>query len=314
MILAKSSGIIAYSCMRKEKNLPRTLEMVRLLSDLAQGLGFSQSRLPGVRFMRSNQNVPRSPIAYSPSIVIVAQGRKHGYLGGHSFTYDATHYLVLSVPLPFECEVEGTPDKPMLGLSIDVTPAVIAELLMQMESLPPASQSLSIHANPLGEELAESTLRLLEVLGSAEKSRILGPQIVREIIYQVLRTEEGGTLRALGAPHTHFGQISRALSRIHSEYSETMDMTTLASEAGMSVSTFHSHFKAITSSSPLQYLKTIRLHKARMLMVHEGITASTAAREVGYESASQFSREFKRYFGDGPASEAKRLRESLMRF
>lgn len=264
--------------------------------------------------MRSTQRVPRSPIAYEPSIVIVGQGRKHGHLGGQSFTYDPTNYLVLSVPLPFECETEGTPEEPMLGISIGVTPAMIAELLMKMENLPAVSQPASIHASPLDPELSEAAVRLLEAIGSAEKARILGPQIVREIIYRVLCIEESGTLRALGAPHTHFGQISRVLNRIHSQYAEALDMTMLAAEAGMSVSTFHSHFKAVTASSPLQYLKNIRLHKARMLMVHEGTTAAVAAREVGYESASQFSREFKRYFGGGPAAEAGRLREALMRF
>ena len=288
--------------------------MAALLADLAKGQGFSESRLPGVRFMRSSQHVPRSPIAYQPSIVIVAQGRKRGHLGALSFTYDPTNYLVLSVPLPFECETHGTPEEPMLGVSIGVTPALVAELLMQMDNPPPAEQPESIHASPLDPGLSDATVRLLEALGSAEGARILGPQLVREIVYRALLLEQGGTLRALGAPHTHFGQITRALNRIHSEYAETLDMTTLASEAGMSVSTFHTHFKAVTSSSPLQYLKNIRLHKARMLMVHEGTTAAVAAREVGYESASQFSREFKRYFGDGPASEASRLRESLMRF
>jgi len=288
--------------------------MAALLADLAKGQGFSESRLPGVRFMRSSQHVPRSPIAYQPSIVIVAQGRKRGHLGALSFTYDPTNYLVLSVPLPFECETHGTPEEPMLGVSIGVTPALVAELLMQMDNPPPAEQPESIHASPLDPGLSDATVRLLEALGSAEGARILGPQLVREIVYRALLLERGGTLRALGAPHTHFGQITRALNRIHSEYAEALDMTTLASEAGMSVSTFHTHFKAVTSSSPLQYLKNIRLHKARMLMVHEGTTAAVAAREVGYESASQFSREFKRYFGDGPASEASRLRESLMRF
>lgn len=288
--------------------------MAALLADLAKGQGFSESRLPGVRFMRSSQHVPRSPIAYQPSIVIVAQGRKRGHLGALSFTYDPTNYLVLSVPLPFECETHGTPEEPMLGVSIGVTPALVAELLMQMDNPPPAEQPESIHASPLDPGLSDATVRLLEALGSAEGARILGPQLVREIVYRALLLEQGGTLRALGAPHTHFGQITRALNRIHSEYAEALDMTTLASEVGMSVSTFHTHFKAVTSSSPLQYLKNIRLHKARMLMVHEGTTAAVAAREVGYESASQFSREFKRYFGDGPASEASRLRESLMRF
>jgi AraC-like DNA-binding protein len=311
MMLADSSPIIAYSSMSSFSPDPR---LARLLSELATGEGFSASRLPGVRFMRSTHKVPRSPIAYQPSIVIVGQGKKHGHLGTQSFTYDPTNYLVLSVPLPFECETEGTPEEPMLGLSVGVTPATVAELLMQMENLPPISNPRSIHSSPLDPGLSDAAVRLVEALRTADDARILAPQIVREIIYRVLRTEQSGTLRALGAPHTHFGQISRALNRIHSEYAEALDMTTLATEAGMSVSTFHSHFKSVTASSPLQYLKNIRLHKARMMMVHEGTTAAVAAREVGYESASQFSREFKRYFGDGPASEASRLRESLMRF
>jgi len=288
--------------------------MAALLSHLAKGEGFSESRLPGVRFMRSSRKVPRSPIAYQPSIVIVGQGRKLGHLGTQSFTYDPTNYLVLSVPLPFECETFGSPEEPMLGVSVGVTPALIAELLMQMDNPPAAEHPQSIHASPLDPGLSDTAVRLLEALGSAEGARILGPQLVREIAYRALLLEQGGTLRALGAPHTHFGQITRALNRIHSEYAEALDMTTLASEAGMSVSTFHTHFKSVTSSSPLQYLKNIRLHKARMLMVHEGTTAAVAAREVGYESASQFSREFKRYFGDGPAAEANKLREALMRF
>jgi hypothetical protein len=146
MMLAKYSGILAYSPMNSFSPDPRLAE---ILSGLAQGQGFSQSRLPEVRFMRSAQYVPRSPIAYSPSIVIVAQGRKHGHLGTQAFTYDPTNYLVLSVPLPFECETEGSPEEPMLGISIGITPAIVAELLMQMENLPPVNRPQSIHASPM---------------------------------------------------------------------------------------------------------------------------------------------------------------------
>ena len=136
---------------------------------------------------------------------------------------------------------------------------------------------------------------------------------MREITYRVLIGPLGHNLRALAAPHTHFGQISRVLNRIHADYSHAFHMATLARDAGMSLSTFHQHFKAVTSSSPLQYLKNVRLHKARMLMVNEGANAGTAASQVGYESASQFSREFKRLFGDGPASMASQLRNSIVR-
>ena len=147
---------------------------------------------------------------------------------------------------------------------------------------------------------------------SPDDSRILGPQIVREIIYHVLRGNLGGNLRALAAPDSHFGRISRVLNRIHADYASHYDIGTLARDAGMSVAAFHTRFKAITSSSPLQYLKNIRLNKARMLMVNDGLNAGGAAVKVGYESASQFSREFKRLFGDGPARVAADMRKLLM--
>ena len=288
--------------------------MVDLLGNLAEGEGYSPSRLPGVKFMRSTFPLIRTKVSYEPSIVIVAQGRKRGYLGDQVFTYDANHYLVLSVPLPFECETLASPDGPLLGISIGVTPAVVAEIMMEMEKSPPIpmGKPQAIRANPLDDRLYTASLRLVEALGNADEARILGPQIVREIIYRVLCHEEAGTLRALAAPHTHFGQISRALHRMHAEYARPMDMATLASEAGMSVSTFHAHFKAVTSSPPLQYLKSIRLHKARLLMVNQGETASSACRLVGYESASQFNREFKRFFGDTPSAVAGQMRRDLI--
>jgi len=165
----------------------------------------------------------------------------------------------------------------------------------------------------LDETLSGATIRLLESLRSPDDARILGPQIIREIIYHVLRGKLGRNLRALAAPDSHFGQISRVLNRIHTDYARNYDIATLARDAGMSVAAFHTRFKAITSSPPLQYLKNVRLHKARMLMVNEGVNASGAALKVGYESASQFSREFKRLFGNGPAAVAAELRKSLIR-
>ncbi|MDF3058994.1 MAG: AraC family transcriptional regulator [Rariglobus sp.] len=310
--------MIAYSAiMAAIQPTPIThSRMASLLSDLAQGRGFSGSRLPGVKFMRATEHVPPTPITYEPSIVIVAQGRKTGRLGERTFVYDANNYLVLTAPLPFECETFGTPENPLLGLSIAVTPALVAELLVQIESTPVDGNARpqAIESTPVDDALSNAAVRLLECLHSADDARILGPQIVREITYRVLTGPLGASLRALAAPQSHFGQITRVLNRIHADYARNFDMETLAREAGMSVSTFHAHFKNVTASSPLQYLKTIRLHKARMLMVHDGLSAAGAALQVGYESASQFSREFKRHFGGAPAGIATQLRASLMRF
>lgn len=298
------------------KSTATHVRMASLLSELARGNGFSASRLPGVKFMRATEHVPASPITYEPSIVIIAQGRKTGRLGGKTFVYDANNYLVLAVPLPFECETFGTQKNPLLGVSIAVTPALVAELLVQIEtaSADVGARPQAIESAPLDEALGDAAVRLLECLHSPDDARILGPQIMREITYRVLTGPLGANLRARAAPHSHFGQISRVLNRIHADYARAFDMETLAREAGMSVSTFHAHFKNVTASSPLQYLKTIRLHKARMLMVHDGLSAAGAALQVGYESASQFSREFKRHFGGAPAAVAAELRASLMRF
>lgn len=300
---------------RKPVAPPKNPRLASLIAEQARGEGFSPSRMPGVKFMRSTRHVPRCPIVYEPSIVIIAQGRKSGYLGERKFVYDADHYLVLSVPLPFECETEGTEEAPVLGVAIGVTPALVGELLVQMETaaLTSSAELQAIESTTLDEALFDAAVRLLECLRTESDARILGPQIVREITYRVLSGRLGCNLRALASPHHRFGQISRVLQRIHSDCARSYDMESLAKEAGMSVSTFHLHFKAVTTWPPLQYVKNVRLHKARMLMVHEGINAGTAASQVGYESASQFSREFKRFFGGGPAEEAARLRQSLMR-
>jgi AraC-like DNA-binding protein len=285
-------------------------KLVELLGALAIKEGFSPSNLAGVQFIRSNKPFPRMPVVYEPSIVIVGQGKKIGYLGGQVYIYDPYNYLVLSVPLPFECETLATPEEPYLAVSVRVDPVMVGELLIEMDDDIPdkGTAERGIISTPMTDDMISATVRLLECLKSPLDSRILGPHNVREIIYRVLYGEQGGALRALAVRHTRFSQIARVLRRIHTEYDKELDMEFLAGEANMSISTFHHNFKAVTSSSPLQYLKSIRLHKALMLMIRDGLNASAAAGKVGYESASQFSREFKRYFGNSPADEAAKLR------
>jgi AraC-like DNA-binding protein len=298
--------------MKTKSSEPR---LVSLLAGLVQGEGTSPSRLPGVKFMHTTRHIPSGPIAYEPGIFIVAQGRKTAHYGSKKIVYDPNHYLVLAAPLPFECETDGSQEKPLLSVKIGVTPTLVGELLMQMEQFQAVngSQPQIMESTLMDDALTGATIRLLESLRSGDDARILGPQIVREIIYHVLRGKLGHNFRALAAPDSHFGQISRILNRLHTDYSRSYDIATLARDAGMSIAAFHTRFKAITSLPPLQYLKNIRLHKARMLMVNDGINASGAALKVGYESASQFSREFKRLFGNSPATEAAGLRKLFVR-
>ncbi len=288
--------------------------MVQLLMELTTGEGMRPTLIDGVHLMRTNCYTPLTPVLYEPSIVVVAQGRKTGYIGNRVYRYDPNNYLVLTVPLPFECEIEATPDCPMLGVSIRADNSVLSELMMSMgnSSLPPGeTMPLGICATPLDRPLGESVVRLLEHLARPEAAHILGPQTVREIIYHVLCGEQRLALQAALTMHGHFRQISRALHRIHAEYAQPLEVRSLADEAHMSLTVFHRRFKGITSTPPLQYLKAVRLHKARMLMVQDGVHAGEAAHQVGYESPSQFSREFKRLFGKSPSEEAARMRHTL---
>ena len=288
--------------------------MVALLTELTTGPGFSPSPLAGVNFGRADCGCPRAPVLYEPSIYIVANGRKTGFIGGRTFVYDPNHYLVLAAPLPFECVTEAGPDGgPMLGVSVGVSPTVVGDLVVRMDArrlLEPAEAGC-VRATPLDPAMSDAAVRLLEALRTPVEADILGPGIVREIVYRALCGPQGHLLLAMVGRHGNTGQINAALQRMHARYAEPFSVSEIASDVGMSVSAFHHQFKALMASSPVQYLKSVRLHKARDLIVNEGTAASVAAASVGYESPSQFSREFKRFFGATPSEEARRVRAFL---
>lgn len=283
--------------------------MTKLLEGLTPKTGATQSPLPEVRFIRSDQSVRKTPLVYEPNIFILAQGTKRVFMGNEVLRYDPNHYLVMSVPLPLECETEASPEKPLLGLSIRIDPTTVGELLLDMDAEIPYQQSFAgAFSGELTTEMTDAAVRLLTCMSSERDCRILGPQIVREIIYRVLCSTQGAALRALAVRHSNFSQIAKVLRRMHHEYEMDFTMETLAGEANMSLSAFHHNFKAVTSTSPLQYLKSIRLHKARLMMVQDGMNASDASGRVGYASPSQFSRDFKKLFGKTPASESREIR------
>jgi AraC-like DNA-binding protein len=267
-----------------------------------------------VEVTRVSTPVPRAPVVYQPKILIAGQGRKRAYLSGEVYRYDAYNYLVLSVPLPAECETEASPAEPLLLLAINVEPTILGEMLLEMdEPLPPVGPTpRGISSTPMSEELGGAVLRLLECLKSPCDNRMLGRQTVRELVYRVLQGEQGGSLRALASRDDHFARIARVLRQLHTDYAKPLSVEEMARKAGMSVAAFHRYFKVVTASSPLQYLKRIRLDHARRLMVHDGHNAGTAARAISYESPSQFSREFKRLFGVSPVAKAEQTRARLV--
>ncbi len=288
--------------------------MIALLRDLAPDEGYNLTALPSVRILRSNRALSRTPVLYDPGIVIVCQGRKRGYFGEQLYLYDEQHYLAVSVPVPFSMETEATPERPLLALYLHLDFTVAAELAAQIDRegmAEPVRAPQSMMSTPMDDAMQASVLRFLEAMHRPLEAAVLGPGLLRELYFRVLTGAQGASMREALAMRGQFGRIGRSLRLIHAAYAQPLDVAQLAGEAGMSTPSFHSHFKAITQVSPMQYLKSTRLHQARLLMVRQDLTAEAAGHAVGYTSASQFSREFKRLFGATPAAETRRMRESF---
>jgi len=293
---------------------PCRQRMIGLLRQLAPSEGYTLTPLPDVRLLRSNRPLSRTPVLYEPGIVVVAQGRKRGLLGDQVFVYDDQHYLVVSVPVPFTMETDASADEPLLAIYFRLDHTAAADVCMQIDERRGASSAppLGLYASPMEDPLAASVLRLLEALAHPPDDEILGPALMREIYYRVLSGAQGGSLRAALAQQGRFGMVARAIRVIHSRYAESLSVDELAGEAAMSVPTFHAHFRAMTGTSPMRYVQSTRLHQARLLMLRQHATAAAAAAAVGYESPSQFSREFKRLFGKPPIAEVARMKRDFV--
>ena len=288
--------------------------MVRLVEALAVREGTHETSVPGVWVSRRSRSEPRHPAMYQALLIFLAQGAKRVYLDDEVLSYDPDHYLALALPVPVECEIlNAAEEQPLLAVSLVVDPAMLAEILISMDETTAFDGPMprGIYASKVSPDLHSAVMRLLGCMQSPVDSRILGKQIVREIVYRVLRDEPGDALRALATRNDQFVRITKVAQQLHAEYGKPLSVEDMARRANMSVSTFHHSFKAITGKSPLQYLKSVRLHRARLMMVHAGHNAGTAATAVGYESPSQFGREFKRMFGASPVEETAAIRARL---
>ena len=304
---------IAVRTAKPTLQAPVQQRIIHLLQDMAPTEGYHLTPMESVRVLRADGPLARTPVLYDPGIVIVCQGRKRGYFGGELYLYDEQHYLAVSVPVPFTMETDATPRRPLLALYLHLDFTLAAELALQIDrqGAPAVQGARSMMSSPMEPALQGSLLRFLEAMAQPQEAAILGTALLREIYYRVLTGAQGEALRNALAMRGHFGKIGRVLRRIHTDYAQDLDVMQLAAEAGMSAPSFYVHFKEITQASPMQYLKSIRLHQARLLMVREEMAAEAAAHAVGYVSTSQFSREFKRLFGATPVAECRRLRESF---
>jgi AraC-like DNA-binding protein len=287
--------------------------MVALMERLAPVEGYNLSSLPAVRFLRSNRPLSRTPVLYEPGIVIVCQGRKRGFLGEQEYVYDAQHYLAVSVPVPFSMETEASAEEPLLAIYLRLDFQLTADLLLELgeQGQSEPAEPKGMQSSPMDERLSVSVLRFLEAMADPLEAAMLGPALMREIYFRVLTSGQGASMRAALMQQGRFATISRALRKIHASFGEALDVEQLAREANMSVATFHHHFKAVTSTSPMQYVKSTRLHQARLLMIRNEMSVAAASAQVGYESSSQFSREFKRLFGRSPVDEVERMRQTF---
>lgn len=275
--------------------------------------GIHETPIPGLRFSRlSGPNAPMCGVQ-EPALAMIVQGCKQTMLGDDVYEYDASRYLVASVDLPISGRVtQASADKPYLCFVLNLPPADIAELVTQAEAasapLPPPSRGISVsRCDP---DLLDAALRLVRLLDAPQDIALLAPLIIREIHYRLLRSDQGGMLRHIGVADSQGHRVAKAIGWLRQNYREPLRIENIARQVHMSPSSLHHHFKAVTAMSPLQYQKQLRLQEARRLMLTEVLDAATAGHRVGYESPSQFSREYSRMFGAPPLRDVERLRAS----
>lgn len=272
-----------------------------------------ETAVPALSLFRRDE--PTEPISgmYEPSICVVAQGAKRVILGDDdSYVYDARHYLITSVHLPTVVQIiDASEERPYLGLKLRLDMREISQMMVD-SNLPAPRAQQSSRGMAIGEvtlPLLNAFQRLVDLLGNEEDIPILAPTIQREIVYRLLVGDQGARLRQIASTGSQSQQIARAIEWIKANFAQPFRVDDLSAKAGMSASTFHHHFRSITALSPLQYLKQLRLQEARRLMLTESLDAGTAAFQVGYESPSQFSREYSRLFGAPPLRDITNLRQ-----
>ncbi|WP_256808682.1 AraC family transcriptional regulator [Pseudomonas siliginis] len=276
--------------------------------------GIHSTAIPGVSLIRSATPTMPMPVVYEPTLCLVAQGRKQAMLGTTVYVYDPAKYLIASVDLPVMGSViEASEGVPYLCLALDLDTAVLSELALrhplreESVSAPPAGITL----NDTTPELLDAAVRLAGLLDRPRDIEALAPLVIREMLYRLLTENGNSIIRQMAQADSRLNQIAKAIGWLRSHYNEACRIDELVEIAGMSRSSFHTHFKAITSMSPLEFRNQLRLQEARRLMVTEAVDAAEAGYAVGYESPSQFSRDYARLFGMPPAKDAWRLRTDI---
>jgi AraC-like DNA-binding protein len=275
--------------------------------------GVHATPVHGLWLIRSEQPTEPILVLHSPAVCIIAQGAKQVMLADLTYEYDPAKYLVVSVDLPLTGHIsDASPATPYLCFRLDLDAALLASLLVEVGAAvqPKGDPGRGIYLSTTTAELADAAIRLVQLLDTPRDIPFLAPLLRREIHYRLLTGEQGAAVRHIATAESKLHQVSRAIAWLKANYARPFSMEALAQEARMSPSALHQHFKAVTAMSPLQYQKQLRLQEARHLIVGHARDAASAAYEVGYESSTQFSREYSRLFGAPPARDAARLREA----
>lgn len=288
-------------------------ELASLIARFAPSDGVHQTAIPRLKVVRLSQ--PSEPMhgLHEPALCIIAQGAKQVILGDQIYRYDAAHCLVVSLDLPVIGQViEATPEEPYLCVKLELDPAAIGALML--EAPPLTERELSsgpgLTVGPMTPALRDAVIRLTGLLKAPADIAVLAPLVEREILYRLLTGEQAARLRQIAVAESKLQQVNRAIAWIKRNYRSPFSVEIVAAEARMSPSALHQHFKAVTAMSPLQYQKQLRLQEARRLILARAHDAASAGFQVGYESPSQFSREYSRLFGAPPLRDVARLRGS----
>lgn len=285
-----------------------------LVASYAPHDGAFHLRLPGTHVVRLSRMTSESTYAtLGPILCVAAQGAKAVMLGRDVVEYDSSHLLVFAVDLPVSSQViRASIKEPYLGFLLDLDPARISELAARVypRGIPKVSDSRGLYVGRSTDAIVDAVVRLLEVIARPDDAELLGPLVVDEILIRLLRTNIGPRVAQMGQPKSGVVRVAKAVSWIREHFAQPVTVDDMANAVDMKPSTFHQQFKAVTSLSPLQYQKVLRLHEARRLMLFQELDATDACRRAGYVSGSQFSREYARFFGTAPSRDIARLKQS----
>ena len=275
--------------------------------------GSNETIIDAVRCLKFSVANAKVPDIYDPSICIIVQGRKETLLEGEIYQYSPAQFLAVSVALPLIAHViEASPERPYLCLQILIDQAQMSELIIQTRAPAPDQRPTGrgIFVGQVNDVMLDAVFRLANLLNAPKDAATLGPLVLREIYYRILNGEYGPAIARLAVPGSSVQRIAKVIEHLREDITQPIRIQALADFASMSVSSFHDHFKAVTAMSPLQYYKRLRLTEARQIMLAEDADATSTAYRVGYESLSQFSREYARMFGAPPRTDVERVKRA----